>query len=704
MIPDTYSDPASLPAGLRFLAGGGEATRLILARDWSAHPMGPPERWPDAFKATLSTVLNSPESMILCWGADELHFFFNATYIPLLGPRVGWAMGSTFREVWADALDQAMPIIADAFAGRSQRFDDLPWRLDTDRGPADTWFTFSYSRILDADGAVAGLFIFTNDTTARVLADAALREREERYRALFSAVEDGFCIIEFFDGPHGPYGDYVHVEANPGYARQTGIANVVGKTLREIAPGEADGWAQLYGDVLRTGRPLRFERAFETIDRVIEVSAARIEPASRRQVSVLFRDITPRKQAEAELRQLAETLEQRVAERTGELMRAEEQLRQAHKMEAVGQLTGGIAHDFNNMLTGVIGGLDLLKRHLAAGRLDRTDRYIDAATLSAQRAAGLTQRLLAFSRRQSLDVQPVDVEQVVVGMEELLRRTLGEQVGLEIRPAAGVAYALTDANQLESALLNLAINARDAMPDGGLLTIESENLRLDRSYVDGFEALEPGDYVVLSVSDTGTGMTADTVAKAFDPFFTTKPIGQGTGLGLSMIYGFVRQAGGHVRIYSEPGQGTSIKLYLRRHNGDAPLGHEVVHAAVEGGHGEQVLVVEDEPAVRMLIVEVLQDLGYRVLEAGDGREALKLIEREHAIDLLVTDVGLPGMNGRQLAELVRDRLPGLKVLFVTGYAEGAAVRSGFLDAGMDMIAKPFAIDALAAKISEMLGR
>ncbi len=402
-------------------------------------------------------------------------------------------------------------------------------------------------------------------------------------------------------------------------------------------------------------------------------------------INAVGRDISEEKESEARLAQ------------------AEDALRQAQKMEAVGQLTGGIAHDFNNMLTGIIGGLDMVKRHLPETRHERVDRYIDAATVSANRAAGLTQRLLAFSRRQSLDVKAVDVGGLVDGIEDLLRRTLGENAGLEVRRQARIWPAHTDANQLESALLNLAINARDAMPDGGLLTIETENAHLDAHYTETIDDLEPGDFVVIGVSDTGTGMSAAVIAKAFDPFFTTKPIGQGTGLGLSMIYGFARQSGGHVRIYSEEGRGTTVKLYLPRFRGDVEVAAEIADADLPRADGERVLVVEDDPAVRMLIVDVLQGLGYGVMEAADGRAALPFLEGEYRIDLLVSDVGLPGLNGRQVAEVARQHRPGLKVLFVTGYAEKAAVRGDFLDEGMDMITKPFSLDVLANRIRAMIG-
>ncbi len=414
-------------------------------------------------------------------------------------------------------------------------------------------------------------------------------------------------------------------------------------------------------------------------------------------------DISARKAAELELRLLNETLEQRVADRTAKLMEAEATLRQSQKMEAVGQLTGGIAHDFNNMLTGVIGAMDILKRRIAARRYDDLQRFMDAASTSAQRAAGLTARLLAFSRRQSLDARAIDVNKLVGSLEDLLRRTIRENISLRTVLSDQLPPAMADANQLESAILNLAINARDAMPDGGQLTIESRVIHLDEAYAATRPDIDPGRYVVLAITDTGVGMTPEVVEKVFDPFFTTKPIGQGTGLGLSMVYGFARQSGGQVRVHSQPGVGTTVSLYLKAGE-EAELGEpEFVHGVAADGEGQTVLLVEDDPSVRLLVREVLEELSYVAIEAEEATAAITILSSDQPIDLMVSDVGLPGMNGRQLAEVAREHRPDLPILFVTGYAENAAIRAGFLGTNMAMISKPFAIEELSAKIREMLG-
>ncbi|SDC49924.1 PAS domain S-box protein [Belnapia rosea] len=411
-----------------------------------------------------------------------------------------------------------------------------------------------------------------------------------------------------------------------------------------------------------------------------------------------------RRQAEQDLRALANSLESQVNARTAALMETEAALRQSQKMEAVGQLTGGLAHDFNNLLAGIAGSLELMKTRIAQGRLSEVHRYLTAARGAADRAAALTHRLLAFSRRQTLEPKPTDTNRLIAGLEELVRRTVGPAITVEVVGAAGLWTVMVDQSQLENAVLNLCINARDAMPGGGRLTIETANRWLDDRAAASRD-LPTGQYVALSVSDTGTGMSPDVIAKAFDPFFTTKPLGQGTGLGLSMIYGFARQSGGQVRIYSELGQGTLVSIYLPRHFGPSEEAEAVRGSSdpPRAERGETVLIVDDEPTIRMLVADVLLELGYTAIEAEDGAAGLKVLRSTVHIDLLVTDVGLPGgMNGRQLADAGRDLRRGLKVLFITGYAENAAIGHGHLEPGMHVLTKPFAMETLASRIREMI--
>jgi signal transduction histidine kinase len=405
-----------------------------------------------------------------------------------------------------------------------------------------------------------------------------------------------------------------------------------------------------------------------------------------------------------ELSGLAATLEDRVTKEVNARAEAEDHLRQSQKMEAVGQLTGGIAHDFNNLLAAIGGSLQMIQSRLAQGRMDVVDRYVAAGQSAVKRAAALTHRLLAFSRRQTLDPKPTNVNRLVAGMEELIRRTMGPAVHMEVIGAGGLWPALVDPHQLENALLNLCINARDAMPDGGRLTIETANKWLDERAAKERE-LPPGQYVSLCVTDTGTGMSPAVIAHAFEPFYTTKPLGQGTGLGLSMIHGFAQQSGGQIRIYSELGKGTTMCLYLPRLDQNVAE-DERPAAPSEGrpsGDGEVVLVIDDEPTIRMLIAEVLEELGYSIIEAWDGASGMRVLQSDVRIDLLITDVGLPnGMNGRQVADAARQLRPNLKVLFITGYAENAVIGNGHLDKGMQVIAKPFEMNALVRKIRELV--
>ncbi|RYF30958.1 MAG: response regulator, partial [Comamonadaceae bacterium] len=551
--------------------------------------------------------------------------------------------------------------------------------------------------------------------------EARTAERD-RLRSLYRQAPGFICVL---GGP-----DHVYELVNEAYYQLVGHRDIEGKPIRTALPELAgQGFFELLDEVYRTGRPfvgqgsrvmLQRERGAPLAERYIDFVYQPVVDASG-VVSGVFAegyDVTEKMRAESDLRALNSSLEARITERTRDLENAverlrqesaereaaQEALRQSQKMEAVGQLTGGIAHDFNNLLQGITGSLDVLKLRLQLGKTDNLDRLIAGAMGSAQRAAGLTHRLLAFSRRQPLDPKPVKANQLVAPMEDLLRRTMGENIRIELVLAAGLWTTLCDANQLESAILNLCINARDAMPDGGMLTVETSNASLDDGYVNQMRDVKAGQYVCVSVTDTGTGMAPDVLSKAFDPFFTTKPIGQGTGLGLSMIYGFAKQSQGHARLYSEPGRGTSAKIYLPRHHGEdtAPPPLPRIEPDHHTDEGEILLVVEDEPVVRALVVDLLQGLGYRTVQASDGAEALRILQSSQRVDLLVTDVGLPQMNGRQVFDAARVNRPELKVLFMTGYAENATLANGFLKPGMEMITKPFAMEKLAGKVQKML--
>jgi signal transduction histidine kinase/CheY-like chemotaxis protein len=529
------------------------------------------------------------------------------------------------------------------------------------------------------------------------LADSAI------YRLLFENMDDGFCVIEFVDSPHGPLSDYLHIIANPAYERHTGIANVVGQRLRDIVPDEADNWIAFYGKVLHTGEPIRFRNELVATGRHLEVSSFRLGSFESRLVAVLFKDVTEKVLAEAALHQLNETLEHRISDALALRERAENALRQAQKMEAVGQLTGGLAHDFNNLLAGITGSFEMIARRLEQGRTEDAERYVSAGLGAARRAASLTHRLLAFSRRQTLSPRPTNINVLLGEFLELVRRTVGPEIAVTANCDPLLWHTLVDANQLENAMLNLCINARDAMPDGGSLAIETLNLTLDDEAASQ-RGLAAGDYVAITVSDTGVGIAPEDIDRIFEPFFTTKPMGRGTGLGLSMVYGFARQSNGLVRVRSHPGTGTQVRIYLPRHCGMADELDAIIADPVGAAQpGARILVVDDEPTVRMMMVDALGLLEFDCIEAHDGPSAIAMLDRHPEIDLLVTDVGLPGgLNGRQVADEARRRQPGLKVLFVTGYADSVVLQKDATEADVAVLTKPFAIDDLQQQAVALL--
>ncbi|NWF33434.1 PAS domain-containing protein [Stenotrophomonas sp. SAM-B] len=536
----------------------------------------------------------------------------------------------------------------------------------------------------------------------RALADgrAALERSEAELRLVADAMP---VLIAFIDR------DLYYRFANKAYEAwfERPVAEVIGKRVPEVF-GQ-DVWTSRRPLIERAlaGEHIVFEANWPFSDGRRRDSEIRYSPRFNAEGApdgfhVFVTDITASKLALETSQQHALDLEAMVAERTAELERqmaareaSEAALRQSQKMDAIGQLTGGIAHDFNNMLTGILSSLDIVRMRLDMGRMDGLERFLDAATASSQRAAALTQRLLAFSRRQSLDSRTVEINELVGSVQHLLRSTLGETIRIQMAISETPLRANLDSNQFESALLNLAINARDAMPDGGELQLRTLHIHV----ADGeLPTIPTGEYAVVSVADSGTGMPPEVVERIFEPFFTTKPIGKGTGLGLSMVYGFMQQSGGHITVDSVPGQGTTVSLFM-------PVVHEVTEhddapnaPPVSLGAGQSILVVEDDEQVRMLVTVVLEDLGYTAEVVGDADGAIPILGSSKKIDLLITDVGLPGLNGRQLAEIARQSRPSLPVLFMTGYAEKAQERSAFLENGMAMIAKPFLLDAFSEAV------
>jgi PAS domain S-box-containing protein len=557
--------------------------------------------------------------------------------------------------------------------------------------------SLTVSPIKDNNGNVIGASKIVRDITEKKRAEALLEQQAQHLAALNQTLErrveertaDLRNIQTFYmhsSECHAilsrrPDGKFQYDETNTATLTLYGMTRdqVVGRTIDDLFPSESASELNAHLEAcLRSGAPYSYSRKHgkSVVDAIATPIPA--EPGKAPRIAVTARDVSERQNLE-------------------------EQLRQAQKMEAVGQLTGGLAHDFNNLLQGIIGALDRAQHRIQQGRAAEADRFIGAAVESANRAASLTHRLLAFSRRQTLDPKPTDANRLIAGMEDLINRTMGPNIAVEVVGAAGLWLTLVDAPQLESAVLNLAINARDAMPNGGKLVIETANKWLDERAAQERD-IPSGQYVSLCVTDSGVGMPPDVVARAFDPFFTTKPLGQGTGLGLSMIYGFVRQSGGQVRIYTELGKGTTMCLYLPRYFGSADEIEAVSAQQPDRGFGETVMIVDDEATVRMLVGEVLTENSYRILEAHDATSAMKILNSNQPVDLLITDVGLPGnMNGRQLADAARAMRQGLKVLFITGYAENAAVGNGHLERGMEILTKPFPMTTLANKVREMLG-
>ncbi|WP_070157123.1 hybrid sensor histidine kinase/response regulator [Sphingobium phenoxybenzoativorans] len=600
-----------------------------------------------------------------------------------------------------------------AWLSSQPEWSDFPFILLTQRG-GGIERNPAAKRHLDVLGNVTFLERPFHPTTLVSLAQSALRGRRrqydartrleelrrgaDRYRSLFNSIDAGFCIIDMVFDDAGRPVDYVFIEANPAFERQTGLKDAVGKSMRSLVPAHEQHWFDIYGRVALTGERLRFEQHAEALGDIwYDVYAFRVGEPEAERVAILFNDISERRnmevalrESEERLRRLNETLEERVVERTRALELAQEALRQSQKLESMGQLTGGVAHDFNNLLTPIVGSLDLLMRRGFGN--DREKRLIEGAAQSAERARTLVQRLLAFARRQPLQATAVDISALVEEMRDLIVSTCGPRVKVTLDLAESLPPAHADANQIEMALLNLSVNARDAMPDGGSLIIRAIK---DTVTAENVAKLAPGSYVQLSVADTGSGMSAETIAKAIEPFFTTKGVGQGTGLGLSMVHGLVAQLGGGLLIESEIGAGTCIKLWLPVTD-KLPERQHAPEVAFDASRRGTAMVVDDEDLVRASTAHMLGELGYLVIEAGSAENALKLFEGTETIDLLVTDHLMPGMTGTELAKRVRLTNPETQVLVISGYAETKGISPD-----LPRLTKPFKQSDLALSLAQL---
>lgn len=616
--------------------------------------------------------------------------------------------GAAFVILTEEAISDADLHPLAEWLGDQEEWSDLPFVLLTNRG-GGLERNPAARRYLDVLGNVTFLERPFHPTTLISLARSAvrgrmrqyeararlaeLRESEARYRTLFETMDEGFCVIAFLDGPHGPLSDYVHVQANPAYARHAGIPNVVGQKVREMVPDEAAEWVKLYRHVLVTGESIRFERELVATGRHLELAAFRVEPASRREVAVIFQDVTERKRAERELLELNETLERRVAQAVSEREAVIAQLHEAQKLETIGQLTGGVAHDINNLLTPITGALDMLNRRYSADD-PRSARLLDGALQSAERAKILVSRLLGFARRQVLETRALDAAALLEGMRDLIVSSIGPSIELRLVCDPDLPSALADPNQLELAILNLCVNARDAMDGRGLLTISADRTTIGRH---PHGKLAPGAYVRLSIIDTGAGMDEQTLKRAVEPFFSTKGLGKGTGLGLSMVHGLAGQLGGAFELTSAIGKGTRAELYLPIANAAAEPLKVVRAASFTADRRLSVLLVDDEDLVRIGTAEMLREVGHMVHEAASGIQALAMIANGLAVDAVITDYMMPQMSGAEFAEQLSQRRPNTPVMIITGYA------GGDLDLGLPQLAKPFRQTDLAAALDQLVG-
>jgi PAS domain S-box-containing protein len=664
-MTDRCSFPAA-PQELTFLAGGGQAGAQIRATDWSGTPLGAPHAWPQPLKTLVGVMLGADQPMFIGWGPDHI-LLYNDRYAPMLADRHPAALGRGFFDVWPEVRDTLTPLFDRVYAGEPVHMNDIVLTLDRPGRPPEAHFAFSYTPVRDDSGAVVGLFCPCTETTEQVLTERARRAAEASERNRLWVLSEDMLARANFEGRMSA--------VNPAWTRVLGWSeqHLLATPYSEfLHPDDAGMTLAAVDKMARTGLPTRFQNRIATSAGGWTPIGWTVSPEPDGiNFIAIGRDLTEDKAREAEL------------------LSTQEALRQSQKLESMGQLTGGVAHDFNNLLTPIIGSLDMLMRRGLGS--DRERRLIDGALQSAERAKMLVQRLLAFARRQPLQPTAVPLCDLVRGMTGLIGSTLGPRVDLRLAIDEELPPAKADPNQLEMAILNLSVNARDAMPDGGALTIAARRESIAGKAPAG---LRRGHYVRLSVTDTGVGMDEPTRLRAIEPFFSTKGIGKGTGLGLSMAHGLAAQLGGGLTIASAPGRGTTVDLWL-------PISFEPVetgpfppttpHATAARG---TALLVDDEELVRMSTADMLSDLGYGVVEAASAEEALRLIEAGTAPDLLVTDHLMPGMNGEELARRLRAERPELPALIVSGYAEAEGIAPD-----LPRLTKPFRNAELAERLA-----
>jgi PAS domain S-box-containing protein len=707
----TSSDP-------QWPIGGGETGVLVRAFDWSTTSLGPIEAWPAHLRMSVDMIVNSPVPKVLMWGPDHV-MIYNDGYIAIAGGNHPRALGATVPAIWPEIWDWNARILEAGFRGEIQAFRDQTMVLHRHHTPEEVTFDLFYTPMHADDGSVGGVLCTVIENTEKVRAQRELLRRTEELRTVTDALP---VLISFIDR------DHVYRFANRFYEDWFGLdlGDVIGRHASEVVGAEAyatrrplmdralageiiasDGWMP-HRDGSRRAAEIRYiprRDAQGAVDGfhvlVFDVEERkRSEEALRRQASELERQVRHRLRAEEQLKALNESLENRVLTVLAERQQAERALAQSQKLETIGKLTGGVAHDFNNLLQVVSGNLQLLAKDVAGK--PRAEQRVENALAGVSRGARLASQLLSFGRRQALEPKVVNVTRFVRAMDDMLRRAIGEAIEIETVVGGGLWNTFIDPTQIENALLNLAINARDAMGGQGRLTIELGNVSLDDAYARLHPDVTAGQYVMLAVSDTGSGIPPEILDKVFEPFFSTKPEGRGSGLGLSMVYGFVKQSGGHVKIYSEPGHGTTVRLYLPRSAEAEDSEVKLSFAPVAGG-SETILVVEDDEGVRDIVVEMLADLGYRVLKAVDAQSGLAVVESGVPIDLLFTDVVMPGtLKSPELARKARARLPNIAVLFTSGYTENSIVHGGRLDPGVELLSKPYSRETLARKVRDVL--